>query len=93
MFRATLATTVGNPRTITAGLIPFGDSIFKIIFDVDFIVGLKANNSPCINLARGGFLGGDVMTGGCSSGPTSDLGKNFGVLAPVTRDIIGRTRN
>ena len=88
-----LASTVGNPLTISAGAVPFGGSIFKIIFDVDFVVGVKAKTSPCINLANAGFVGGDVMTGGCPSGPTVDVAENFSVLAPVTRDIIAHTRN
>lgn len=88
-----LASTVGNPLTINKGLAPFGGSIFKIIDEVDFVAGVRANNSPCFNLARAGFLGGDAMTGGCPSGATTDIAQNFGVLAPVSRDIIGRTRN
>ena len=31
-------------------------SIFKIIDDVDFVAGVRANNSPCFNLARADFL-------------------------------------
>ena len=88
-----LASTVGNPLVINKGLPPFGGSIFKIIFDVDFIAPIKANFSPCVNLARAGFNGGDLVTGGCPGGGVVDLSENFAILAPVSRDIIGRTRN
>jgi len=85
-----LASTVGNPLTVNRGLPPFGGSIFKINYDVDFVVGPNAKRSPCIILANAGFLPGD---GGCSGGSTVDIGNNFAVLSPISREIIGRTRN
>ncbi|MCX6107892.1 MAG: hypothetical protein NTY08_18850 [Proteobacteria bacterium] len=85
-----LASTVGNPLTVNRGLPPFGGSIFKINYDVDFVVGPTVKGSPCINLAYAGFLPGD---GGCSGGATVDIANNFAVLSPISREIIGRTRN
>ena len=88
-----LASTVGNPKNILAGLAPFGGSLFKITLDVGFSGASRPLNSPCSNLAHAGFIGGDLLAGGCTIGATSDLAENFSILAPVSRDIIGRSRN
>lgn len=85
-----LASTVGNPATINQGVPPTAGSIFKIDLEVDFQAGVESLLSPCVNLASAGFTPGN---GGCPAGVTLDLAQNFAVLSPVSREVIGRTRN
>jgi len=79
-----IGSTVGNPDTINQGVgaNPFG--IFKINYDVDFLVGVDPEGAPCQNLLNAGFAGV------CPLGGT--LAENFRVLSPVSREIIGRSR-
>jgi hypothetical protein len=81
--------------------------IFKVVHDVDFINANGGNlprdrQSPCQHLvaaytltggipdADGNFLTADPK-GRCAGALT--IGKEFEVLSPVTRDIIGRSRH
>ncbi len=79
-----LASTVGNPRTILQGVGAANIGIFKIRFDVDFFKGapVRTRLSPCENLRNAGF-------GVCPT--ATNLGPDFGVISPITREIIGRT--
>jgi hypothetical protein len=81
---------VGNPATINQGVPPTAGSIFKIDLEVDFQAGVESILSPCVNLASAGFTPGN---GGCPGGVTLDVAQNFAVLSPVSRELIGRTRN
>ena len=80
-----LASTVGNPQTINQGLIPGNGGIFKVNYDVDFVALIPAGRSPCQNLINAG-LGNPCPRGGT-------LAENIAILAPITREIIGRTRH
>ncbi len=86
-----LVTTVGNPLSINKGAPPFGGSIWKLIIDVDFLIGAKPRGSPCAILFNGGFQ--TPATGGCPSGSTSSIAENFHVIATLSRDVIAHTRN
>jgi PKD repeat protein len=79
------ASTVGNPQTINQGLAPGTGGIFKIVYDVDFIALIQAGRSPCQNLINAGF-GSQCPRGGT-------LAENIGVVVPITREVIGRTRH
>lgn len=80
-----LASTVGNPTTINQGIVPGNGGIFKINYDADFIALIPATRSPCQNLINAGF--GSL----CPRGGT--LAENVALLAPMTREIQGRTRH
>lgn len=82
-----LASTVNNPTTVNQGIAPNAGHIWKINYDVDFLAGVKSDRSPCINLFRAG------LSPRCPGGATTNIGQNFSVLSPITREIIGRTRN
>jgi hypothetical protein len=90
-FEFPLATTIGNPFAINMGAPPFGGSIFKMIVDVDFLIGAKPRHAPCSILFNGGFQ--TPATGGCPSGSTSSIAENFRIIATLSRDVVGRTRN
>jgi hypothetical protein len=89
-----------------AGLAVAGGGVFKVVHDVDFIeanLGTlpKDIRSPCQHLngayANGGIPQADgtvdfVDPKGRCSLPLS-INKEFEVLSPVTRDIIGRSRH
>ena len=79
------ASTVGNPTTINQGIVPGNGGIFKVNYDADFIALIPAGRSPCQNLINAGF--GSL----CPRGGT--LAENIAILAPITREIIGRTRH
>lgn len=83
-----LASTVGNPTTINLGIPPFGTSIFKIRYNVDFLVGAPVNEglSPCTNLANAGI----TILNPCTTLKTMD--DEFKVVSPVSRDLVGKTR-
>jgi hypothetical protein len=77
--------------TCTAqGVPPNGFGIFKIRHDVDFVQASlgtlpDARLSPCQHLIAAGFA--DRCPGGVT------ISNEFGVLSPISRDIIGRTRH
>jgi len=93
--------------TCTAqGIAGIGGGIFKIVHDVDFDVvnnGLPdARRSPCQHLNAAYTLGGGIPDASgtlittdpknrCTGGLTID--KEFEVLSPPTRDLIGRSRH
>lgn len=79
-----LASTVGNPLTINQGIGAANIGIFKIRYDVDFFEGapVRTGLSPCENLQNAGF-------GVCPA--VTNLGPDFSVISPITREIIGRT--
>jgi hypothetical protein len=94
--------------TCTAqGLAGIGGGIFKIVHDVDFIeanLGIlpDARRSPCQHLNAAYTLTGGIPDvngvfqttdpkGRCQGALT--VGKEFEVLSPPTRDIIGRSRH
>jgi len=102
-----IATTFGCDVAAGAGScttqgVVGNNSVFKIVHDVDFINGVPigADQSPCTHLntayANGGIpdVDGNFVTvdptGRCTGAIT--LAKEFEVLSPPTRDIIGRTR-
>jgi PKD repeat protein len=80
-----LASTVNNPNTINQGLVPGRGGIFKIVYDADFVALIPSGRSPCQNLINAGF--GSL----CPRGGT--LAENVALLAPITREIIGRSRH
>jgi hypothetical protein len=84
-----IGTTVGNPDTINQGIVPNGEGIFKIGYDIDFLVGTKGKG-PCENLANGGFT---VENGGCVGGANATLSEQLKVLTPAFREVVGRSRN
>jgi hypothetical protein len=74
--------------------------IFKIVHDVDFVTGVPVKDirSPCLHLNAANAAGGIPDANGvmapvnrCSATPT--LAQEFAMLAPATRDIIGRSRH
>jgi hypothetical protein len=94
--------------TCTAqGLAGIGGGIFKIVHDVDFInanLGTlpDARHSPCQHLNAAYTLTGGIPDvngvyatedpkGRCQG--TLTIGKEFEVLSPPTRDLIGRSRH
>ena len=102
------ATTVGcdiaaGAGTCTTQGIVGNTAIFKVVHDVDFVNGVPIDprQSPCQHLnaayANGGIpdKDGNPMTsdinGRCTGAIT--LASEFEVLAPATRDIIGRSRH
>jgi hypothetical protein len=101
------ATTAGCDIAAGAGTctnqgIVGNTAVFKIVHDVDFIAGLpRDRQSPCQHLnaayANGGIPDADgnfVTTdpkGRCTLPLT--LAKEFQVLSPPTRDLIGRSRH
>ena len=80
-----LASTVGNPNTINQGIVPGNGGIFKFNYDADFIALIPAGRSPCQNLINAG-LGTPCPRGGT-------LAENIALVAPITREVIGRTRH
>ena len=102
------ATTAGCEIAAGAGTctnqgIVGNTAVFKIVHDVDFIVGvpIDARQSPCAHLnaayLNGGIpdVNGTFVTvdpkGRCTGGIT--LADEFEVLSPPTRDLIGRSRH
>jgi hypothetical protein len=93
--------------TCTAqGIAGVGGGIFKIVHDVDFVNGapIKPRQSPCAHLqaayAAGGIPDKDGVLqttdplGRCAtSAATGNIGEEFAVLSPPTRDLIGRSRH
>jgi hypothetical protein len=104
-----IATTVGCDLAAglgsctTQGIVG-NAAIFKVVHDVDFnpAVGLpKTIRSPCQHL-NAAYLNGGIPNadgsinlvdpkGRCTGGLT--IAKEFEVLAPATRDLIGRSRH
>jgi len=98
-----------NPGACTSQGIVGNTAIFKIVHDVDFVAGLpiKPIRSPCQQLnaayTNGGIPDKDGTTdingnftkvdpkGRCTGNLT--LAKEFEVLVPATRDIMGRSRH
>jgi hypothetical protein len=95
-----------GPNSCTSQGIVGNTSIFKVVHDVDFIeatLGILPGprRSPCQHLnaayAAGGIpdKDGNLMltdiNGRCTGALT--IAKEFAVLAPATRDIIGRSRH
>jgi len=86
-----LASTVGNPLTTCQGVggvgpicaLAQGGGIFKINYDVDFLVGVKPSRSPCENLFNAGLR----ASGLCS------LAEEFSILAPITSELQAFTRH
>ena len=103
VFATTFGCDVLNgPGTCTSQGVVGNTGIFKIVHDVDFIAGLPdSRQSPCQHLnaayANGGIpdASGTFFTtdpnGRCMGGLT--LAKEFAVLSPPTRDLIGRSRH
>jgi len=102
------ATTVGcdsiaGVGTCTTQGIVGNAAVFKIVHDVDFINGVPIGDrqSPCQHLnaayTNGGIpdaSGTPILSdplGRCTG--TITLAKEFEVLAPATRDLIGRSRH
>ena len=103
-----IATTVGCDAIAGVGScttqgIVGNAAIFKIVHDVDFINGVPigARQSPCQHLNAAYGAGGIPDASGtlitvdpkdrCTAPIT--LAKEFEVLAPATRDLIGRSRH
>ena len=93
--------------TCTSQGIVGNNGIFKIVHDVDFLNGVPIGDrrSPCAHLqaayANGGIpdKDGNLVTtdpfGRCTIDAINigNLGQEFAVLSPPTRDIIGRSRH
>lgn len=86
MHEVPLGSTVNNPNVVNQGIGAGAAGIFKIRYDVDFILGAPVLplNSPCTNLRNAGF------TSACSVFAT--MAEEFSILSPFPREIIGRTR-
>gem|GEM_PF-425400 len=83
LIRYPLWTTVGNLDAINQGIpgqgaIAGGDGIFKVGYDVDFILGAPVIHSICQNLQNGGFIGL------CPNGGT--MLEEFDLLNPLSRE-------
>ena len=79
----------GAGTCTSQGIQPGGWDIFKVLYDVDFILfnagtGIKPKLSPCAHLRAGGF---DV----CPNGGT--FAEEFAILSPAPHEIIGRSQN
>lgn len=85
-----LGSTVGNPDTVNQGIGVGAGGIFKVRYDVDFLAGVEPRGSPCVNLANAGF---SPSQSGCPGGASLDITQNFRKLVPISREMIGRTRN
>jgi len=100
------ATTVGcdliaGAGTCTSQGIVGNIGIFKVVHDVDFLIGvpIQARRSPCQQLNAAIDAGGipdatgntTTITKRCSATPT--LAQEFAMLSPATRDLIGRSRH
>lgn len=74
--------TVGNIGTTNHGMPPNPGGIFKVGYDVDFLMGAPVSPgvSPCGNLINAGFSV-------CPNGGTME--EEVALQAPVTREIIG----
>jgi len=90
---------IGTGSCTTQGVVG-NTGIFKVVHDVDFVTGVpvKDKRSPCKQLNAANDDGGIPDVNGvkapvnrCSAIPT--LAQEFAMLAPATRDIIGRSRH
>jgi hypothetical protein len=81
-----LATSINNPLTQNQGIGGGAGNIWKVRYDVDFRIGAPVSPriSPCTILQNAGF---NV----CPLGGTIE--EEFALIAPLTREIIGRTRH
>jgi len=95
--------TAAGAGTCTAQGIVGNPNVFKIVHDVDFIIGvpIEVRRSPCAHL-NAAYLNGGIPRadgvfettdpkGRCTG--TITLAKEFEVLSPPTRDLIGRSRH
>jgi len=80
-----IASTVNNPDTVNQGIGLGAAGIFKINYDVDFLVDLDERRAPCTNLSIAG------LPVPCSS-PLGTIAENFRIISPISRELIGRTR-
>ena len=82
-----LASTAGNPGTFNLGVVPTINQIWGIRYTDLFLYGARGRSSPCVHLSYAG------LDGGCAGGNTLDVGDNFRVISPLSRDVLARTRN
>ncbi|MGE3174552.1 MAG: hypothetical protein AB7O97_18115 [Planctomycetota bacterium] len=85
-----IGSTVNNPDTVNQGVGANAGGIFKIRYDVDFVEGAAGNldprRAPGQVLTNAGF--GSRFPNGAGN-----FEDNFAVLAPITREMIGRSRH
>lgn len=76
-----LASSVNNPMNINHGIGPGGGSIFKMVYDVDFLKGAPVGprRSPCTQLRISGF---DV----CPN--LGSMDEEFALVSPIAREIV-----
>jgi hypothetical protein len=70
------------------GLVGAGANIFKIRYDIDFLIGPQPKLSPCAHLTHP--LSRFASTGICS-GTGNATTKDIAVMSPVPHEIIART--
>ncbi len=80
-----IGSTSNNPDTTNQGVGATAAGIFKFRYDVDFTQATDARNDPCQNLINAGF------PGRCPAG--GNLGEQFAILSPISREMIGRSRH
>jgi hypothetical protein len=84
----------GGGTCSNQGIPPTSAGIFKLRYDVDFLTGvpIDARNSPCQQLNAANLAAiGLTPPSQCAGGIT--LGDEFSVISPISRDLIGRSRN
>ena len=82
--------TAAGPLQCTGqGIIPGGGDIFRIRYDVDFLVGAKPTLNPCAQLRADARMGAGI----CPAGGSADLNitEQFAILSPMPHEIQGRT--
>jgi len=89
-----------GPGSCTSQGIVGNVGIFKVVHDVDFFNGvpIETIRSPCQQLNAANLLGGipdadGVMSVVSRCSPIPTMAQEFAMLAPATRDIIGRSRH
>jgi hypothetical protein len=73
------------------GLVGTGANIFKIVHDVDFLVGVTPGRSPCAHLRADTRLTALNICPSAGLDGTSSLAEEFAVLSPISREIQART--
>ncbi|MEQ1591970.1 MAG: Ig-like domain-containing protein [Thiobacillaceae bacterium] len=72
------------------GLVGAGNLIFKIVYDIDFVVGAKARLNPCAHLRADPFFAPLNLcpNGGAAQTNTTEM---LAVLSPIPHEIQART--
>jgi hypothetical protein len=94
------ASSHGLPSETVDNIVAGPGDVFKVGYDVDFIVGapVKLGRSPCANLLLAGFTtfpdGRPICPSGLVPGAGAfDIADEFEIQVPVMREIIARSRH